>query len=187
MHPPEEPIPKLAVASDKEEWAEAAWSLFRKRHYSEAMLGFERAGLKHEREVALAYHLREQAFAAPANSRAGAGPSQAAAFSQAAKQFVAVARAEQSEQRTYYRIAAECFVRNGDHRKAGAAYRAAEEYTLAAQHYRKAGDFENAVKVVNAHQTEVESEIGASIVEVSKLHFIRKNKIEYVFRSWPCA
>ena len=41
IHPPGAPVPKLAVASDKEEWEDAARSLFSRRIYSEAMLGFE--------------------------------------------------------------------------------------------------------------------------------------------------
>ena len=63
IHPQGEPVPKLAVSSGKEEWAKAARNLFRKRQYSEAMHGFERAGLHHERQVSLAYLLRDQARA----------------------------------------------------------------------------------------------------------------------------
>ncbi|KAI0757657.1 hypothetical protein C8Q80DRAFT_1092486 [Daedaleopsis nitida] len=180
MHPPNEPVPRLAVSSSKEEWAEAARSLFSKRHYSEAKLGFERAGLHHERDIALAYMLREEALSAPAVSRVGTGPSQSKLFSQAAKQFKAVADAEESEpeKRAYYRIAAECFSRCGAHHRAGVSYRAAEEYTLAAQAYRKAGSFDDAVEIIKSHTDDVEPEVVQKIRDVSRLHYIREDKIE---------
>lgn len=178
IHPQGEPVPKLAVSSGKEEWAKAARNLFRKRQYSEAMHGFERAGLHHERQVSLAYLLRDQARATPANPRVGI--SQAVAFSEAAKAFIeAAAEAEDgSEQRTYYRIAGECYTRTGDDRKAGCAFRSAQEYALAAQHFRRAGSFDEAVQVVKEHEDDIPAEISQRIIEVSKLQYIRENKIE---------
>lgn len=180
IHPPGAPVPKLAVASNKDEWAEAARSLFSKRLYSEAMRGFKHAGLQHEHAVALAYHLREQALSAPAKPRTGTGISQADAFAKAAKQFAIVARTDELEQRTYFRIAAECFVRSGDDRKAGAAYKAAGEYTLAAQHFRKAGDFDNAVQVIKSQEKAMDPEVVEGIIGVARLHYIRKQDLEYV-------
>ncbi|EJF58550.1 P-loop containing nucleoside triphosphate hydrolase protein, partial [Dichomitus squalens LYAD-421 SS1] len=178
-HIPGTPIPKLAKSSRKEEWANAARSLFVKRQYSEAVDAFERAGLAQERRVALAYHLRDSARMSPVNAR-GKELSQSAAFSRAAEGFVAAAQGagEPEDQRTYYRIAAECYVRCGDSGKAGAAYRHAGEYTLSAQHFRKAGMFDDAVEVIQVHETDVRPDVAQSIIDVSKLYYIKENKLE---------
>ncbi|RDX51441.1 hypothetical protein OH76DRAFT_1481370 [Lentinus brumalis] len=178
VHRPGEPIEKLAKSSSNEERARAARNLLRRRQYSEAMHGFERAGLQHEQRVALAYLLRNQARATPVNPQVGI--SQAAAFVKAAKAFKTAAQEAEDdrEQRTYYRIAAECYTRGGDDRRAGAAYRAAKEYTLATQHFRKAGCFDEAVEVVRSHRDEVLPAVREHILDVSKLQYVRENHIE---------
>ena len=171
-------MPTLAVRSGTQEWAEAARLLFIKRQYSKAMDAFERADLPQERRVSLAYNLREQARAAPVITR-GKDLSQSAAFAKAAEAFVdAVPGAPKLEdQQAYYRIAAECYVRSGNNGKAGAAYRDAGQYTLAATHFRKAGMFDEAVAVVQSHGQEVDPDVSQSIVNVSKLYYIKENKL----------
>ena len=178
-HRPDMPMPALAVSSGKEEWAEAARSLFVKRQYSEAVDAFERADRPQERLVALAYSLREEARASFANSH-GVVSSQSSMFVKAAEAFVDAAHGalEDEDRRTYYRIAAECYVRGGNDGKAGAAYRDAREYTLAAKHFRKAGMFDEAVTVVQSYGEDIPRDVVQSIVDVSKLYYIRENEIE---------
>ncbi|RPD59343.1 hypothetical protein L226DRAFT_495257 [Lentinus tigrinus ALCF2SS1-7] len=175
VHQPGEPIERLGKSSSKDEWASAARNLFRKGQYSEAMHGFERAGLEYEQQVALAHLLRSQARATPVNPRVGI--CQADAFLKAADAFNKVADGSEHSER-FYRCAAECYTRGGDDRMAGAAYRAAAEYSLAAQHYRKAGCFDEAVEVVRTHRDEVSSAVQQHIIEVSKLQYVRGNHIE---------
>lgn len=177
-HPSGAPIPRLAVASGKQQWAEAAHLLFVKRQYSEAVDAFERAGRPQERQVALAYNLREQARAAAPNAR-GKEPSQPAAFVKAAEAFVEAVpgSSELEDRQTYYRIAAECYVRSGNNRKAGAAYLGAGEYTLAAKHFRKAGMFDEAVTIIQFHGGEVDPDVAQSILDVAKLYYIKENKL----------
>ena len=170
---PGTPIPKLARSSGKEEWAKAARSLFSKHQYSEAAEAFERAGLVQDRRIAWAYHLRELARSSPANARSKE-LSQSFAFGRAAEGFQIAARgAEEPDNRqTYYRIAAECYISSGDSGKAGAAYRHAAEYTLSAQHFRRAGMFDEAIDVIKSYDSDVRPDVAQSIIEVSKLYYI---------------
>ena len=142
------------------------------------MEAFERAGLSQERQAAWAYHLREVARSSPANARSKEH-SQSFAFGRAAEGFEISARGaeEPDDRRTYYRIAAECYVRTGDSGKAGAAYRHAEEYTLSAQHFRKAGMFDHAIDVIKSHESGVRPDVAQSIIEVSKLYYIKEHEL----------
>ena len=178
-HTPDMPMPTLAMSSGKEEWAEAARSLFIKRQYSEAADAFERADRPQERLVALAYGLREEARTSFANTRGGVS-SQSSAFAKAAEAFIDASHGalEPDDRRTYSRIAAECYVRSGDDGKAGAAYRDAQEYTLAAKHFRKAGMFDEAIVVVRSYGQDIPPDVVQSIVDVSKLYYIRENELK---------
>lgn len=154
--------------------------LFSKGHYSEAMLGFKRAGLKYEYQVAFAYSLREEALSAPADSKAAGAVSQAALFVQAAESFMTVAQgaADDDDKQEYYRVAAGCFESSGNDRSAGFAYHAACQYTLAAQSFRKAGSFDEAVEVIKNHRDQVDEDIARRIIDVSRLHYIKEDSIE---------
>lgn len=172
-------IPQLAMSSTSEEWAAVALSLFNNKRYSQAMNCYQRAGLLRESAVAHAYSLRDQARAAPSNPR-GETLSQRDAFALAAEAFLASAHEAVAEKNIYYRIAAECFVSNGDHARAADAYQAALEFDLAAQHYRQAGKFDHAVNVIKSHSEEMEETVVQAITDVSKLYYLREHEVTYV-------
>ena len=169
---------RLAMSSTAEDWAKTALSLFNNRRYLQAMHCYERAGLAREKAVAHAYYLRELARTTPVTR--GDTAAQAAAFVVAAEAFIASARDAVTEKRAYYRIAAECYAHCGDDYKAAQAYSSATEYTLAAQHFRKAGKFEDAVNVVKLHKDKVNATVAQSIMDVSRLYFLREKQITYV-------
>lgn len=169
-------VPRLAMSSTAEDWAKTALSLFNNRRYMQAMHCYERAGLAREKAVAYAYYLREVARSTSVTR--GDTTAQAVAFIAAAEAFIASAKDAVMETKAYYRIAAECYVHAGDDHKAARAYVAATEYTLAAQHYRKAGMFEDAVNVVRSHKDKVVSTVASSIVDVSRLFFLRERQIK---------
>lgn len=171
-------MPQLAMSSTAEDWAKTALSLFNNRRYMQAMHCYERAGLLRERAVAHAYYLREVARSTRVTR--GDTTAQADAFTLAAKAFLESAEAAVTEKRAYYRIAAECYAHAGNDYKAGQAYSSATEYTLSAQHFRKAGKFEEAVDVVKAHRDKVTATVAESIVEVSRLYFLREKQLKYV-------
>ncbi|TBU42438.1 hypothetical protein BD309DRAFT_866309 [Dichomitus squalens] len=168
-------VPRLAMSSTAEDWAKTALSLFNNRRYMQAMHCYERAGLSRERAVAYAYYLRELARTRPI-SRGGAS-SRVSAFLAAAHAFVASAQKAVTEKSAYYRIAAQCYVDAGSDYEAAWAYAQATEYTLAAQYYRKAGKFEEAVEIIKTHKDRMQPEVVESIVDVSKLYFLREKQI----------
>ncbi|KAI1785582.1 hypothetical protein LXA43DRAFT_1185708 [Ganoderma leucocontextum] len=139
-------VPRLAMSSTAEDWAKTAQTLFNNRRYMQAMHCYERAGRAREKAVAHAYYLREVARTTPVSR--GDTSAQAVSFITAAEAFISSARDAITEKKAYYRIAAQCYVESGEDYRAAHAYSQATEYTLAAQHFRKAGKFEEAVDTV---------------------------------------
>lgn len=178
-------VPRLAMSSTAEDWGKTALTLFNNRRYMQAMHCYERAGLPREKAVAHAYYLREVARSTPVPR--GDTTAQALAFGVAAQAFIASAQEAITEKRAYYRIAAECHVQSGNDHKAAQAYSLAMEYTLAAQHFRKAGKFEEAVNIIKAHKAEVAASVAENIVDVSRLYFLREKQIKYVRQSSDSA
>jgi hypothetical protein len=127
------------------------------------------------REVAVAnaYSLREKAQRMPSVHRQLQDSPSKAAFLVAAKAFIDCAVAATKEKRAYYKIAGDCFDNHGDHKKAAQAYLNAEEYTLAAQLYRKDGRFEDAIQVIQVHREDMESNVVESILGVARLVYFR--------------
>ena len=172
---PNTEVPQLAVSSTAEDWAKMALNLFNHRRYMQAMHCYERAGLQREKAVAHAYHLRDVARS-PLIAKADAA-TRANAYNTAAEAFIASAQEAVTEKRAYYRIAAECYIQSGDDYRAAQAYQNAGEYNLAASHFRKAGKFEEAVEIVRLHKPQMSASVADSIVEVSKLYFLREKRI----------
>ena len=168
-------VPQLAVSSTAADWSKTTLSLFNNRRYMQAMHCYERAGMPREKEVAHAYYLREVARSTPVTR--GDSTAQILAFNVAAEAFVASAQEAVTEKRVYYRIAAECYVHANEDYKAAQAFRSAAEYTLAAQHFRKAGKFDDAVDVIQSHKDQVAAPVAESIVDVSRLYFLREKQI----------
>ena len=164
------------MSSTAEDWAKTALSLFNNRRYMQAMHCYDRAGLFREKAVAHAYYLREVARSTPVTK--GDSTAQALAFIDAAEAFATSAQDAVTEKKAYYRIAAECYVHSKDDYKAAQAYSSAAEYTLAAQHYRKAGKFDEAVHIVQSHKDKVATHVAESIVDVSRLYFLRERQLK---------
>ncbi|KAM5542264.1 hypothetical protein V8D89_004137 [Ganoderma adspersum] len=169
-------VPRRAMSSTAEDWAKTAQTLFNNRRYMQAMHCYERAGKAREKAVSHAYYLREVARTTPVTRRDTS--TQAVAFITAAEAFIASAQAAVTEKKAYYRIAAHCYVDSGEDYKAAEAYSLAMEYTLAAQHYRKAGKFEDAVDVIKQHRGRMQADVVESIVDVSRLYFLRDKQIK---------
>ncbi|KAI1785420.1 hypothetical protein LXA43DRAFT_132940 [Ganoderma leucocontextum] len=169
-------VPRLAMSSTAEDWAKTAQTLFNNRRYMQAMHCYERAGRAREKAVAHAYYLREVARTTPV--RRGDTSAQAVAFIAAAEAFISSARDAITEKKAYYRIAAQCYVESSDDYRAAHAYSQATEYTLAAQHYRKAGKFEEAVYVIKQHKGKMQADVVESIMDVSRLYFLREKQIK---------
>lgn len=172
-------VPQLAMSSTPEEWAKTALALFNNRRYSQAMHCYERASMPREKAVAHAYFLREQARSTSVNAQEH-GSYREAAFRTAADAFYECAESAVIEKKSYFRISAECYSLSGDDGLAAAAYVRASEYTLAAQHYRKGAMFDEAVDLIRSHRDVVDTTIAESIIDVSRLEYLRERKLKYV-------
>ena len=180
-HAPDAPVPRLAVSSSREEWADVARNLFHKQQYFEAELAFDRAGLLKERRVAHAYYLRDLAHDSPTGVRADGHPlSGTARYVRAADAFLQSAREALSadDQQSYYRIAGDCYAQGRQDRAAAEAFYAARDYSKTVKHYRAAGMFDDALNVVKHHEGDVERSIADGVIAVAKLHFLRENEVE---------
>ncbi|EKM60415.1 uncharacterized protein PHACADRAFT_167779 [Phanerochaete carnosa HHB-10118-sp] len=175
---PGSPVPRLATTSSRAEWGTAAKSLFSNRNYMQAMYAYQRAGMTREKTIAEAYHLRAVAEQKAETSSLG-DSEMVSAFVQAAHAFRTAADAADSPQlrRTYYRICAECFVTAGDDVSAAKFFEGAAEYDLSAKHYRKAGSFDDAVRLTKTYESEMEQTVLESIIDVSKLYYLKSGDI----------
>jgi hypothetical protein len=172
-------IPRLAVSSSPEEWADSGKSLFVNKRYLQAMHCFERANMHREVAVTRAYYLREQARTTPMGPRQDLH-ARSEAFISAAGAFLECAGAASTEQRAYYQNAADCYEAGGDIPKAAEMLLSAEKFTRASQLYRKCGRFDDAVEVIKAHREVMEQDVVDSIVGVSRLYYFREHQLEYV-------
>ncbi|EGN94529.1 hypothetical protein SERLA73DRAFT_114784 [Serpula lacrymans var. lacrymans S7.3] len=168
-------VPQLAVSSTPEEWRISGRSLFQHKRYYQAMHCFTRAGLEREASVTHAYHLRELARGHPLISLR-----RSESFLVAAEAFLLCTQSSKApkEKRAYFKAAADCFVHCGDDTRAAKAFVDASEFTLAAQHYRKAGKFHDAVQVIDAHRSQMNEAVVDKIIQVSRLYFVKESKLD---------
>lgn len=172
-------VPRLAVSSSPQEWGATGVDLFQRKQYLQAMECFERAGLHREVDVCRAYSLRERAQSVPISSQKNGDALAKAAFVAAAEAFITCAEAasKDMERRGYFRIAGECYIKNDDNSRAAELFLRAKEYTLAAQHYRKAGLFDVAVEVIQTHREDIPPDVVESIVDVARLVYFRGTQV----------
>jgi len=172
---PNDEIPQLAAQSSPAEWKETGCELFSRRLYDEAMLCFERGGCELEKTLCKAYSLRAQARVTSDNLL-NAGRRKAC-FAGAATAFLTCARmAPEKRKLRCYGLAAECFSSAGHHEKAGDAYRDAQEFSLSAQSYRKAGCFDKCVDVIQKYRSRIEDEVAESLLDICRK--LRENKLK---------
>lgn len=171
----------IAKQSTPQEWATMASSFFEKGKYELAMHAYERASLRREHAVARAYYLKEQAMICPLTIDRH-GITRTEAFTAAAETFMEIAHAAAAfkERVTYFTNAAHCFASTGDDTNTARAYYGAAQYTYAAQHYRKAGLFIDALDVVKSHRELIDPNVAESIQNVCRIIYLRKYQWEYV-------
>ncbi|KAF6740880.1 hypothetical protein DFP72DRAFT_951310 [Ephemerocybe angulata] len=170
-------IPRLAVSSSPEEWAATGRALFDKRQYLQAENAFSRAGLARESTIARAYHLREDAKRiSPIN------PDRARlrrdTFRTAAISFLeCAANGEGDERRVFFHSAGYCYEHacggHEDYNNAANAYKSAFEYTNAVKAYQRGEMYLEATNVVRDHRQEVPAELAEATFEAARLFYSR--------------
>jgi hypothetical protein len=150
------------------------------------MHSFERAGMPREKDIAYAYHLREQARGILVRNRAGDNERRNA-YEKVAKAFLASAGdpgVTSRERREYYRIAAETFPILEDHAQAAWAFEKASKFTEAAQNYRYAGMFDETVSVIKNHGAVMDSSVAEKLTGVARYYYLERGDLKYILPSY---
>ncbi|KAG8997000.1 hypothetical protein FRB90_012598 [Tulasnella sp. 427] len=160
-----EPVPQLGVSSSAHKWSQRAQQYFSKGLFTEAALAFDKAGMDWWARVAVAYGDRQTAMRFSQSSIA------------AAREFERLARSPEGAEnpataRQLYINAAECYASIPDHVPAANAFLKCQRYTDAAQHFRAASSYEDAVKVIKRHI--VDPEVSESITAAAKIVFTKR-------------
>lgn len=176
-------VPQLAAGSSREEWATTARNLFAKRIYLEAAHAFERAAMDHEATIAHTHHLRETAGLIPP-AKGGSLLARREAYRAAARSFSEFAELSiGDEARVFRHNAGGCFEQAGDcgdfiedYRLAAEAYKEAGEYNSSVMAYRKGDMLDKAAEVAWTHAHEMDPDLAADVLEAGRLfHFGRKD------------
>ncbi|KAF7797816.1 hypothetical protein EIP86_009022 [Pleurotus ostreatoroseus] len=178
VDPPISRLSELATTSSNEEWLERADKLFQTQNYMQAMNAYENAQNWRMRNIAEAYHHRRTAMRQKKPSEQGK------LYLTAAREFWNSAEETADEPKTQgqlFGLSGECYERAGNNKLAAVAYERAEEYVLSASHYRIAGEFDDAVRIVQTFQ--VDTETKAYILRISKLYYLSKKQYQYVSSS----
>ncbi|CAE6419472.1 unnamed protein product, partial [Rhizoctonia solani] len=171
---PKDPMPQLSVSSSEADWAKSGRLLFNKGLYPQAMFCFEKAGLLVERDIAGAYQARKDARLLLVKS--GDRQTRCGAFKKAANDFLGCAFLSKGKQQiSCYLRAAECYIQAEEWKSAAESYLSAEQFDLSARNFRRAGCFDEAVRIVKNYRDRLKSQnLVDEILGIARLEFLRK-------------
>ena len=178
----------LAVESSPEEWGARAKDFFDREQFAQARRAYEKASLPRAAAVANAYHLREIARNCSTGTSRALLERRMNAFTNAAEAFLCCAGEAVQTPEDYYRAAAGCFEKAGDSpagasiylAKAARTYLLAKCFTNAAQLFKEAGFFDEAIEVIIKYAGKVEERVAAQIKDVARLRYFTTKEFEYV-------
>ncbi|KAI6158403.1 hypothetical protein EDD17DRAFT_1763946 [Pisolithus thermaeus] len=161
-------ICEYAEESTLEQWAASGNKLFNACQFQEAVRCFERANLPRQLGIAQAYGLREVAA-----STVRTGERQKAFFD-AAEAFVQCAReALPSEETRFHREAAKCYALADKAHMAAKFYIAVDDFSGAAEQYRKAGRFDEIAQILNRHTEKLAASHRNTLLHLCVVHYYR--------------
>ncbi|KAF6765913.1 hypothetical protein DFP72DRAFT_865039 [Ephemerocybe angulata] len=173
-------IPRIAVRSAPEEWADTGHAFFNKRQYMQAANAFDRAELARESAIARAHQLREDAKQIqpvnPERVRVRRETFRAAAIS-----FLECAKGGKGdERRVLFHNAGYCYEHAGggleDHGNAAEAYISATEYPNAIKVYQRGEMYLEATNVVRKYRQKLPAGLAEATFEVARLfYFMNKD------------
>ena len=167
-------VPHLTMSSTSTEWESFGHDLFKHKRYPQAKYCFARASLPRMEAICEGFHLREVARA-----KVNVAPlkAQQEAFLIAADAFMSSGNDAPSskDKLQYYHNAAVCYVCAGDDQKAAVGYLSAQEYDLAARHFRKAGLFDKTLEVLHKYSQKIPLESSEELYTVCRLFYCSKS------------
>ncbi|KAF9642213.1 P-loop containing nucleoside triphosphate hydrolase protein, partial [Thelephora ganbajun] len=178
-------MPRLAVTSTPEEWAETGRTMFHNEHYEEASVAFLRAGGDREAQICKAYLLRQKArliSATASTARTQAFVTAASAFSSCAQSSTSK---QPKERLTCYGAAGECYSEARDLKNAGYSYRMAERYDEAACSYQEGGYVDEMVEVITQHKKSLDSDLLERLMIVAQTYYFKRLNFEAALKLFP--
>lgn len=165
MHRYGEEVPSLAQSSTRDDWKRTAYLLFERKRYHHAMSCFERAGLLHQRDIAGAYHLRENARTPGEEIMAG-------------KAFEKVAHdsPEEEDKIRYLRVSADCFARANRFTHAARLYYTAREYDRSIECYLEVQAIDDAVRILTDHADAISARVTHETKGKARSHYLRNGQ-----------
>ncbi|EDR08129.1 uncharacterized protein LACBIDRAFT_294434 [Laccaria bicolor S238N-H82] len=176
----------LAVESTPEDWEIRAKDFFDQEQFAQARYAYKKGLLHHAADVANAYELREIARSRSTGPPRAVFEHRMKAFAKASRAFLSCAKEAIHAPEDYYRAAAECFENAGDGPhgaltylpEAARAYLLAKCFTNAAQLFRKAAMFDEAIDVITKHPEKVEKSVVKQIKEAARLKYFTVKEFE---------
>lgn len=167
-----------SVTSTQDEWKREGEIAFTRGQYDQAIFCFRKAGLELEEAITSAYIIRAQAQAILFRSNAKDLQKPKATYIEAAEAFWSCAQRSSDDQRLgCFRLSGKCFEDAGEHHRAAEAYRAAKDFTSSATQYRKAGIFDECVRVIMENRAEVDEKVADTLLDVSKFYYLKNKDI----------
>ncbi|KAL1662505.1 hypothetical protein GGF50DRAFT_58831, partial [Schizophyllum commune] len=171
-------VPRLAVSSTRKEWEEEGIELFKSEHYDEARFCYERAGMLVEMAIAHAYYLHVCAALKPSDGSRSAIPERRKAFLDAATAFIGCAETAGASglperQKAYYRVAANAYLDANDAANAARIFVEAGEFVKGAEIYRGLGNFDETLKIVQAHGSHMDITSKSRLLHVCRLYYFQ--------------
>lgn len=102
------------------------------------------------------------------------------AYINAANAFMHCVPDSPDESAAYNYAAGQCYAQAGKDENAAKAFMAASEYTLAAQHFRKAGLFDELVKVMLGHRDHIMPDVAEELIDIARIYFLRSDSRETI-------
>ena len=147
--------------------------MFFSKRYAQASVAFQNAKRPREAAICDAYQLREKARSQPTTP----GLQREKAFIEAAAAFNGCAQEAppklEEEKRVYYKNAGQCFSEGRKLDEAGRCYVKAEEYTLAANAFRKGGHFDEMVEVLRLHRDSIDDKDVRRLTQVARMFYFK--------------
>ncbi|KAL1686635.1 P-loop containing nucleoside triphosphate hydrolase protein, partial [Schizophyllum commune] len=171
-------VPRLAVSSTRKEWEEEGIELFKSEHYDEARFCYERAGMLVEMAIAHAYYLHVCAALKPSDGSRSAILERRKAFLDAATAFIGCAETAGASglperQKAYYRVAANAYLDANDDANAARIFVEAGEFLKGAEIYRRLGNFDEVVNIVQAHGSHMDTTSKSRLLHVCRLYYFQ--------------
>ena len=164
--------------------------LLDQEQFAQARDAYEKALLPRAAAVANAYYLREIAQSYSTGPPRALFERHMKAFANASEAFLSCAREAIQTPEDYYRAAAGCFENAGDSPygaltylpEAARTYLLAKCFTSAAQLFRKAAMFDEAIEVITKYPEKVEKRVAAQIKDAAHLRYFTQKELKYVIR-----